>query len=88
MADEFAKGLGILSGAGLVWMILAGWYQTPSFGGRQFTGARPSDPTTFQELAFVLMDAALVFMLLGTLTFWVLIPLGREMRGRWASRSE
>lgn len=88
MADEFAKGLAILSGSGLVWMILAGWYQTPSFTGRQFTGARPSNPTFFQEIAFVVMDAALVFMLLGTLTFWVFVPLGREMRGRWAARGE
>jgi len=31
MADEFMKGFGILTGAGLVWMVLAGWYQTPSF---------------------------------------------------------
>ncbi|ERH06655.1 MAG: hypothetical protein J07HN4v3_02278 [Halonotius sp. J07HN4] len=31
MADEFMKGFGILTGAGLLWMTLAGWYQTPSF---------------------------------------------------------
>ena len=31
MADEFIKGLGIFTGAGLIWMVLAGWYRTPSF---------------------------------------------------------
>jgi len=25
MADEFMKGFGILTGAGLLWMTLAGW---------------------------------------------------------------
>ena len=28
MADEFAKGLGILTIAGLGWMVLSGWYTT------------------------------------------------------------
>ena len=32
MADEFMKGLGIFTGAGLAWLVLASWYRTPSFG--------------------------------------------------------
>ena len=31
MADEFIKGLALFCGAGLAWMVLAGWYRTPSF---------------------------------------------------------
>jgi hypothetical protein len=33
MADEFAKGLAIFSGAGMIWLTIAGWYRTPSFEG-------------------------------------------------------
>ena len=35
MADEFIKGLSIFTGAGLAWMVLAGWYRTPSFESEQ-----------------------------------------------------
>ena len=35
MADEFIKGLSIFTGAGLGWMVLAGWYLTPSFESQQ-----------------------------------------------------
>lgn len=88
MADEFAKGFGILSIAGLLWLILAGNYRTPSFGGRQLTGAVPEDPTTFEAMGIVFMDAMFWFMILGTLTFWVLIPAGREVRGYVEARYE
>lgn len=88
MADEFIKGFGILSGAGLIWMTLAGWYRTPSFGGRQFTGPRPEDPTTFETLGLVVMDASFWFMILGTLAFWVVIPAMRETRGYLEARAE
>jgi hypothetical protein len=80
MADEFAKGLGVLTGAGLIWMVLAGWYNTPSFTGDQLIGSGPEDPGTYAELALVLKEAMFWFAILGALTFWVLIPAVREAR--------
>jgi len=88
MADEFVKGFGILSGAGMIWMILAGWYRTPSFGGRQLTAPTPPAGNIYEELAYVLMDAMFWFMILGTLTFWVVIPLGKQLRASMAERGE
>ena len=79
MADEFAKGLGIFTGAGLVWMVLAGWYNTPSFEGPQLTGPNPSDPGTYEAIAIALKDGMFWFAVLGALTFWVIIPAAREL---------
>lgn len=87
MADEFAKGLGILTAGGLAWMVLAGWYNTPSFE----STSQMLDPTTpealdvYGQMAVVLRDAMLVFALLGAVTFWFLLPAFREVR---AARSE
>ncbi len=80
MADEFAKGFGILVTAGLGWMTLAGWYCTPSFEGAQLTGACVSSGTVFDQLALLLKDALFWFAILGFLTFVVLIPAVREAR--------
>ncbi|WP_255196775.1 DUF7314 family protein [Halorarius litoreus] len=74
MADEFAKGLGILVTAGLAWMTLAGWYNTPSFEGAQLTGATTASGTMYDQLGLVLKDAFFWFAILGAITFWVLIP--------------
>lgn len=87
MADEFIKGFGILSGAGLIWMMLAGWYRTDSFGGKQFTAARPENPSTIDSLGLLLMDAMFWFAIIGALTFWVLLPVLRQTRGYLAARS-
>jgi hypothetical protein len=82
MADEFAKGLGIATGAGLAWMVLAGWYNTPSFE----STSQMLDPTTpvtldvYGQLAVVLRDAMLVFALLGPVVFWFVLPAIREAR--------
>jgi hypothetical protein len=82
MADEFAKGLGILVAAGFGWMVLAGWYNTPSFNGAQLLGADPPAATldTYGQLAIVLKDALFWFAILGALTFWVVIPAVEEFR--------
>ena len=87
MSDEFAKGFGIFVTAGFIWMVLAGWYNTPAFEGQQLTGANPSPETlgTFGEMAVLLKDAAFWFAILGALTFWVVIPLIEEAR---AARTE
>jgi hypothetical protein len=88
MADEFAKGLGILTFAGLGWMTLAGWYRTPSFEGKQLTGAvQVTDPDIYTQIALYMMDALFWFMIIGTLTFWVVIPAIEELRDSLAERS-
>lgn len=87
MADEFAKGFGILMTAGLGWMIIAGWYQTPGFADTQLFGERPSDPGTYAEIALTVGDALFWFAIFGVLTFWFVIPAGRKVRAEIESRS-
>lgn len=81
MADEFAKGLGILTTAGLVWMVMAGWYNTPSFDEVQLI--HPVDPATlgaYGGVALTFKEAMFYLAIIGTLTFWVVIPAAREAR--------
>ncbi len=85
MADEFMKGFAILCGGLLVWMTFAAWFNTPDFYGTQLIGPDPTDPGTYTSIAFVVRDAALVFALLGALTFWVGIPAGRRAREYYMS---
>lgn len=82
MADEFAKGLGLLTGAGLIWMVLAGWYQTPSFTGAQLTGAPPSDLSMLGELAVILLESMFWLAVFGAILFWVGVPLVRQAYAR------
>jgi len=86
MADEFAKGLGIFTAAGLVWIVLAGWYNTPSFEGAQLAGANPENLDMYGQLAIVLKEAMFWFAIIGLLTFWVVIPAVREARAYLAER--
>ncbi|MXR21141.1 DUF7314 family protein [Halobacterium bonnevillei] len=79
MADEFAKGLGLLTGAGLIWMVLAGWYKTPSFEGAQLTGSPPGELSMLGELAIVFLESMFWLAIFGALLFWVGVPLGREL---------
>lgn len=89
MADEFMKGFGILTGAGLVWMVLAGWYQTPSFFmTNQLIAPPPAPETVFDAIAIFLIDVFLWIALLGALTFWILIPAGRELARSLDERRE
>ncbi|WP_435335512.1 DUF7314 family protein [Haloarchaeobius sp. TZWWS8] len=85
MADEFGKGMAIATGAGLIWMVLAGWYKTPSFEGKQLTGAVPESPNAFDAMGIIVMDGLFWFTILGTLTFWLVIPAAREARARFSS---
>jgi len=89
MADEFMKGFGILTGAGLVWMTLAGWYQTPSFFMTNQLIAPPPEPgNVFDAISIFLIDVFLWTAILGALTFWVLIPAGRELVVAFEERRE
>jgi hypothetical protein len=82
MADEFIKGLGIFTGGGLAWMVLASWYRTSSFESTQ----QLVEPVTiegadlYNSLGVALMDIFFWFTVLGALTFWVFIPAGRQAR--------
>ncbi|MFB6143645.1 MAG: hypothetical protein ABEJ30_09935 [Halorientalis sp.] len=87
MADEFAKGLGILTTAGLAWMVLSGWYTTASFEEGQLFAEPPANPDFYGQLALFLRDAFWWFAIVGALTFWVLIPALDEARDVWAERS-
>ena len=87
MADEFAKGLGILTVAGLAWMVLSGWYTTTSFEEGQLFGAPPENPDFYGQLALFLRDVFFWFAIIGALTFWVVIPAVNEARAIWAERS-
>ena len=84
MADEFIKGLGIFTGAGLGWLVLAGWYRTPGFEStRQLVSPVSPDPASadmFNLLAIGLMDTLLWFAILGPLAFWVVLPAIRQAR--------
>lgn len=84
MADEFVKGLGIFTGAALIWMVLAGWYRTPSFEStKQLVAPLTVDTgsaTLLNVVAITLMDVFFWLAILGPLTFWVLLPAGRQAR--------
>lgn len=85
MADEFMKGLGTLTGAGLVWLVLAGWYNTPSFDGPQLNAPAPESLATLDQFALILKDAMAVVALGGALLFWVVIPAVGEVRERMSA---
>jgi hypothetical protein len=80
MSDEFVKGLGVLMSAGLVWMVLSGWYATPSFSGAQLIGEVPSEPDVYGQMALLVREVSFWFAILGALFFWVVIPAVREAR--------
>lgn len=81
MADEFVKGFGIFSAAALAWMVFASWYRTSSFESpKQLIEAPPEPATTFDALGIFLGDMLFWLTLVGALAFWVLIPIGRQLR--------
>ena len=88
MADEFAKGLAIFSGAGLVWLTIAGWYRTPSFEEPGLIApVEVSDPSIYDTIAILLMDVSAWFAVIGALAFWVVIPALEQARDAYAERS-
>ncbi|MFB6117555.1 hypothetical protein [Halosegnis sp.] len=89
MADEFAKGFTVLVTAGLAWLTLAGWYNTPSFEGAQLTAPDPtSGLTVYDQVAIVLKDALFWFAVLGFVTFVVIIPMIRKLREAYEGTPE
>ncbi|MFB6353194.1 MAG: hypothetical protein ABEJ92_03825 [Halobacteriales archaeon] len=88
MADEFAKGLGVAAVAGLGWMILSGWYTTPGFEEAQLIGEAPGSLDVYGELALLSREALFWFMIVGVLTFWILIPGLNQLRAARAGDEE
>ena len=88
MADEFAKGFGILMVALLGWMVLSGWYTTPGFEDTQLVGAAPENPDVYGQIALFSREVLFWFAVIGALVFWVLIPAINRYRGRTAEDTE
>ena len=88
MADEFMKGFGVAMVAGLGWMVLSGWYTTPGFEDVQLFGAPPENPDVYGQIALATREALFWFMIVGALTFWVVIPAINRYRGRTAEDSD
>ncbi|WP_313691091.1 DUF7314 family protein [Halorarum halobium] len=89
MADEFIKGLGLFTGAGLAWMVLASWYRTESFESSNQLIAPPPEPsTTFGAVGIFLNDVFFWTAILGGLTFWVLVPAARELGAAYQDRQQ
>lgn len=88
MADEFAKGFGILVTAGLAWMTLSGWYTTAGFESTQLIAPEPEAATFYDTVALLLRDVLFWFAILGAITFWVLIPAMREARRAYRGEPE
>lgn len=88
MADEFIKGFGIFSTAALAWMVFASWYRTESFESpRQLIAAPPENPATvFDTMGIFLGDLMFWTALIGALTFWVLVPVGRQAQAAYVDR--
>jgi hypothetical protein len=92
MADEFIKGLTIFTGAGLGWMVLAGWYRTPGFESTQQLVApvevSAASADLFNTLGIVMMDVLFWFTLIGAFTFWMAIPAAKEAAESISRRRE
>jgi hypothetical protein len=80
MADEFAKGLGILTGGGMIWIAISTWLTTESFAGTQLVAPPPEDPGTYAQLLLTLRDVTAWFMIFGVVAFWILIPAFQELQ--------
>ncbi|WP_418281699.1 DUF7314 family protein [Halorubrum sp. DTA98] len=81
MADEFMKGLTLFTLGGLGWITFAGWYRTPSYYiVAQLVGEPEGVNSVYDEIGLLAGDAFFWLMILGALTFWVFIPVSRELR--------
>lgn len=80
MADEFAKGLGIATTAGLAWMVLSGWYTTPGFEDTQLLGEIPGNLDMYGSLAILLREAFFWFAILSMVFFWIIVPTMNKVR--------
>lgn len=81
MADEFMKGFALSMLGALGWFFFAGWYRTPEYYAvRQLIVDAPEPENIYDAIAIFGGDVFFWLMLLGPLTYWVLIPAAREFR--------
>jgi hypothetical protein len=86
MSDEFAKGLVALCGGLFGWMVFSGWYTTEGFESTQLIAEAPTDLAIYGNIALTLREALFWFAIFGAITFWVLIPAGRQIRAALRDR--
>ena len=86
MSDEFIKGLATLCGGLFGWMVFSGWYTTEGFESTQLIAEVPTDPEIYGNIALTLREALFWFAIFGAITFWVLIPAGRQARAALRDR--
>jgi hypothetical protein len=81
MADEFIKGLALFALGGLGWITFGAWYRTPSYYEIvQLVNPAEGVETVYGQVGVLTGDALYWLMILGPLTFWVLIPITRQIR--------
>lgn len=80
MADEFAVGGIFATVGGFLWLIFAGLYKTPSFA-EQFSKAveNPVNIGIPIDIGLFLADLSLALMILGPITWWIVVPLAKWM---------
>lgn len=86
MSDEFIKGLGLLTGAGLIWISISAWFNTEGVEGTQLIAPNPDDVGLYADVLISIKDIALWAAILGALTFWFVIPAAREGRRAYERR--
>lgn len=80
MADEFMKGFALSMIGALGVFFFGGWYRTPSFEQTTQLIAEPSEPNNvYDAIAIFGSDVFLYLMILGPLTFWVLVPTAHAL---------
>jgi hypothetical protein len=81
MADEFIKGLALFALGGLGWITFGAWYRTPSYYEIvQLVNPAEGVETVYGQVGVLTGDALYWLMILGPITFWVLIPITRQIR--------
>ena len=81
MAVELLKGLALVAPGGLGWITFGAWYRTPSYYEVvQLVNPAEGVETVYGQVGVLTGDALYWLMILGPLTFWVLIPITRQIR--------
>jgi hypothetical protein len=61
-------------------MVLSGWFTTPGFEDTQLVGEIPGNLDAYGQAAIVLREVMFWFIVLGVLTFWVVLPAVEQFR--------
>lgn len=79
MADDFMVGFGFLTGGGLLWLIFAGIFKTPSFPSQLgfATGTHPPALGISKQAGVLFADLSMTLMILGPVVFWIAVPIAK-----------